>query len=314
MPQNLSQLLTNGRLFLQILVFIILCIIWGTTWLAIKFSLEGIPPFLGAALRFAVATFLLFAYAKISKAQLKLNKVDFKNVLVSAILLYPVDYGLIYWSEQHLSAGVTAIFFATFPLFMSIFSNFLFKNESFNRWKFSGVVVGFGGVVLIFYEQLLQTDYQLMAIIAVMAVIVSAAAAAISTLIVKKHLNHIPTVPLTLHQMLWGLITLFVISFLIGETTSITINIKVGGAVLYLGMVGSATAFVLYYWLLKKLSAITLSFIIYITPIVAIIADWIVFGETIALKTFVGMLLIFGGVALSQKGNIKRKRAVQVVD
>lgn len=298
---------------MQIFVFIVLCIIWGTTWIAIKFSLEGIPPFLGAALRFTVATLLLLAYAKISKVQLKLNKVDFKKVLISAILLY-LDYGLIYWSEQHLSAGVTAIFFATFPLFMSIFSNFVFKNETFSKWKFSGVIVGLSGVILIFYDQLLLTNYELMVIMAIIAVIVSAAVAAISTLIVKKHLHHVATAPLTLHQMLWGLIFLFMLSLLMGETTTITINLKVVGAVLYLAAFGSAVAFVLYYWLLRELSAITLSFIIYITPVVAIIADWFVFGETIALKTFMGMLLIFGGIALSQKGLIRRKRIAQVVD
>jgi drug/metabolite transporter (DMT)-like permease len=299
---------------LQILVFIILCIIWGTTWLAIKISLTGIPPFLGAALRFMVASLLLLIYARVTKASLRMSGSDFRNVFLSAILLYPIDYGLIYWSEQHLSAGVTAIFFATFPLFMSIFSNFVFKNETFSKWKFSGVVVGLSGVILIFYDQLLLTNYEFMVIIAIIAVIVSAAAAATSTLIVKKHLHHVPTAPLTLHQMLWGLIFLFIISLFMGETTDITINLKVVGAVLYLGAFGSAVAFVMYYWLLKRLSAISISFIIYITPVVAIIADWLVFGETIALKTFIGMLLIFAGIALSQKGRIKRKRTVQVVD
>ena len=269
---------------------------------------------MGAALRFAVASFLLFGYARITGASLKLNKIDFKNLFISAILLYTVDYGLIYWGEQYLTAGVTAIFFATFPLFTSVFSNFVFKNETFNKLKFSGVMIGFIGVVLIFYEQLLQTNYQFIVIIAVLAIIVSAAAAAISTLIVKKHLNHIATVPLTLHQMLWGVVSLFVISLLFGETTDININLRVGGAVLYLGVFGSAAAFVMYYWLLKKLSAITLSFIIYITPLVAVLVDWLVFGETIALKTLMGMLLIFGGIALSQKGMIKRKRTVQVAD
>lgn len=175
-------------------------------------------------------------------------------------------------------------------------------------------MIGFSGVVLIFYDQLLLTNYQFIVIMAIIAVIVSAAAAAISTLIVKKHLSHVATVPLTLHQMLWGVISLFIISFLIGETTSITINLRVGGAVLYLGLVGSALAFVMYYWLLKKLSAITLSFIIYITPIVAILADWLIVDETIALKTFAGMLLIFAGIALSQRSLIRRRRLAQVVD
>jgi drug/metabolite transporter (DMT)-like permease len=299
---------------MQIFVFILLCIIWGTTWLAIKISLTGIPPFLGAAFRFAVASMILLIYARLTKAPMRLNKSDFTKVFISALLLYPVDYGLIYWSEQHLSAGVTAIFFATFPLFMSIFSNFIFKNEIFNKWKFVGVMIGFGGVVLIFYDQLIQTNYRQIIVIAIIAVIVSAAAAAISTLIVKKHLNHIRTASLTLHQMFWGLLSLFIISFSFQETTNVNINWQVAAAVLYLGAVGSALAFVLYYWLLKKISAITLSFIIYITPVVAIFADWLVFGETIAMKTFVGMLLIFAGIALSQKGTIKKKRVVEVLE
>lgn len=299
---------------MQIFVFILLCIIWGTTWLAIKFSLQGIPPFLGAAFRFTVASIILLIYVRLNKAPMRLNKSDFKNVFISAILIYPVDYGLIYWSEQHLSAGVTAIFFATFPLFISIFSNFVFKNETFNKWKFSGVLIGFSGVVLIFYDHLLLTNYEQLVIFAIIAVIVSAAAAAYSTLIVKKHLSHISTGPLTLHQMFWGLLSLSIISFAFGETTNININWQVAAAVFYLGAIGSAVAFVLYYWLLKKISAITLSFIIYITPVVAIFADWLIFDETIALKTFMGMLLIFCGIALSQKGQIRRKKLVQVVD
>jgi drug/metabolite transporter (DMT)-like permease len=168
--------------------------------------------------------------------------------------------------------------------------------------------------VLIFYDQLLLTNYELLVIFAIIAVIVSAAAAAYSTLIVKKHLSHISTAPLTLHQMFWGLLSLFIISLAFGETANININWQVASAVLYLGAVGSAVAFVLYYWLLKKISAITLSFIIYITPVVAIFADWLIFDEKIALKTFMGMLLIFCGVALSQKGQIRRKKLVQVVD
>jgi putative membrane protein PagO len=299
---------------LQVLAFILLCIIWGTTWLAIKISLAGIPPFLGAAFRFTVASVILLIYARLTKAPMKLNKSDFKNVVITALLLYPVDYGLIYWSEQHLSAGVTAIFFATFPLFMSILSNFIFKNETLNKWKSIGVMIGFSGVVIIFYEQLLRTNYELIIVIAIIAVIVAAASAATSTLIVKKHLGHISTAPLTLHQMFWGLLSLFIISFSFQETTDVNVNWQVAAAVLYLGAVGSALAFVLYYWLLKKISAITLSFIIYITPVVAIFADWLVFGETIALKTFVGMLLIFAGIALSQKGMIRRKPIEQVPD
>ena len=299
---------------MQLLVFILLSIIWGTTWVAIKVTLEGIPPFMGAALRFMIAVLLLFIYSRFKKTSLKLNKSDFKLLFISAILLYTLDYGLIYWGEQYLSAGVTSIFFATMPLFITIFSNFIFKNEIFNWIKFSGVILGFWGVLIIFYDQLLVTNFNFLVSMAVLAIIVSSASAALATIIVKKYLNHINSVPLTLHQIVWGVISLLAISLVSGEINYIQINTRVAIAVIYLGAFGSAVAFVMFYWLLKKTSAISLSFIVYITPVVALIADWLFFGETIAVKTFIGMLLIFSGIFLAQKDMFEKKRVSQLVD
>jgi drug/metabolite transporter (DMT)-like permease len=290
-----------------------LSIIWGTTWVAIKVSLEGIPPFMGAAVRFMIAVLLLFIYSQFKRTSLKLNKSDFKMLFISAILLYTLDYGLIYWGEQYLDAGVTSIFFATMPLFITIFSNFIFKNEIFNWMKFSGVILGFGGVLIIFYDQLLITNFSLMVSIAVLAIIASAASAALATIIVKKYLNHVNSVPLTLHQIVWGVISLLAISLAAGEMHHIQINTRVAIAVIYLGAFGSAVAFVMFYWLLKKASAISLSFIVYITPIVAIISDWFFFGETIAMKTVIGMLLIFSGIFLAQKDMFEKRAVTQPV-
>lgn len=285
---------------MEILTYLFLCIVWGTTWVAIKISLIGLPPFLGAGIRFVVASLLLLGFIRLRKINLRLDRRLFLIVFSSAFLMYALDYGFIYWAEQHLTAGVTAIFFATFPLFTGIWSNFLFRNEKFNRLKFLGILVGFIGILIVFSDQLIATQFSQSVILASLAVITGAAGGAMSLVIVKKYLGRVNPIALSFHQMIWGVFFLLLFGFLFEDASTIQLNWQVVSAVLYLGAIGSALAFALYYWLLQKLSAITLSLIIYITPIVAVITDYFVLGEVVNLRTLLGMLVIFSGIALTQ--------------
>jgi drug/metabolite transporter (DMT)-like permease len=294
----------SNELKMGILVF--LCLLWGTTWIAIKYTLEGIPPFLGAMFRFVVAVMFLYLYARMKGLPLKVEKQYFKYIFISAILLYLFDYGLIYWGEQYLYAGVTAVFFATFPLFTGLVSNFVYKNESFEWSKFVGLVLAFGGITLIFYDQLLVTEFSGLVFWASAAIILSALSAAFSLVMVKKYLSEVPTVALTLHQMLWGVFILGIIGLLGGEAANIHLTTRVVLSVFYLGAIGSALAFVLFYSLLKEMSAITLSSIIYVTPLVAIFVGWILLNETITLRIIAGTFIIFSGIAVSQLKEYKK--------
>ena len=147
---------------MQIITFLFLCFVWGTTWVAIKITLEGFPPFLGAMFRFSIAVVLLFVYAKLNKISLKLNRKEFWIISISAFLMYPIDYGLIYWGEQYLSAGVTAIFFATFPLFTGIWVIVFFRDEKFNWKKALGLIIAFIGIFIVFLDQLFLAQFNKM--------------------------------------------------------------------------------------------------------------------------------------------------------
>jgi drug/metabolite transporter (DMT)-like permease len=283
---------------MQIITFLFLCFVWGTTWVAIKISLEGFPPFLGAMFRFSIAVILLFVYAKLNRISLRIKKKEFWIISISAFLMYPIDYGLIYWGEQYLSAGVTAIFFATFPLFTGIWVIVFFREEKFNWKKALGLIVAFIGILIVFLDQLFLTQFDKMIVYGILAVIQGALGGALCVVIVKKYLPNINHVSLSFFQMLQGVIYLALIGLFVEDINSIYLNTRVVMAVLYLGMVGSALAFALYYWLLKQLSAITMSLIIYITPIVAVIVDYFVFGEIIQLRAWLGMLVIFSGIAI----------------
>ncbi len=281
-------------------ILIFLSIAWGTTWIAIKYSLEGVPPFLGAAARFSIAAICLIVYAGLKKINLKMSRNDFALILLTSVLLYLLDYGLIYWGEQYINAGTTAVFFATFPLFTGLVSNFVFQNEIFQWNKFAGIIIGFIGISIVFYDQLLQTQFEGIVFWASLAIIISAISAALSLVMVKKYLGHIETVSLTLHQMIWGVIMLGGIGFISGETGHITWNFRSLIAIIYMGSICSALAFVLYYVLLKQMSAINLSGIIYITPLVALFFGWLLLNEPITLRIIFGTVITFSGIGVSQ--------------
>lgn len=296
---------------MQILTFIFLCFVWGTTWIAIKISLEGFPPFAGAAIRFMLAILFLLIFIRLKKISLRLPARTFVMVSISAFLMYVLDYGLIYWGEQYLSAGVTAIFFATFPLFTGIWATFLFRSEKFYWNKLSGLILGLLGVIIVFLDQLLLTQFDKGVIQGAAAILLGAAGGAMSLVLIKKHLSGVNPVSLSFHQMAQGVIFLLFFSLIVENHQQIHLSLRVISAVVYLGAVGSALAFGLYYWLLQEWSAITLSLIIYITPLVALLVDYLVLGEIIQPEAVLGMLVIFSGVLFVQLNPARWIRLLQ---
>jgi drug/metabolite transporter (DMT)-like permease len=285
----------------KILILGFLSFVWGTTWIAIKYSLLGFPPFVGAAARFTVAAVVLYLYALYQSVDMRINnRHDFYFILISSVLLYLLDYGLIYWGEQYINAGATAVLFATFPLFTGVVANFVFHSEPFQLQKYLGLVIGFLGIAIVFYDQLVQTDFNGLVFFAALAIVLSALSAAISLVMVKKYLGHLPTVSLTLHQMIWGVLMLGIVGILLGESHSIQWVTESVLAIVYMGVVASALAFVLYYRILKEMSAITVSSIIYITPIVAIIIGWLLLDEAITKTIIIGMMITFTGIFIAQ--------------
>jgi drug/metabolite transporter (DMT)-like permease len=277
--------------------FASVAIIWGTTWVAIKLSLQGYPPVTGAMLRFVFAIAMLGLYARVTRLSLVLPRHTIVWVAITAILVYVIDYGLVYWGEQYLDAGVTAILFAVVPLATTLGSAFAFRTERFRYRQLAGVFVGLLGIVAVFLDPLVATGFSDKVTLAAVAIVIAAMAAAFNIVIAKRHLMLVGAVPLTLHQMLWGTLGLGIISAITGEWRHVHYSLGATLAVLYLGLAGSAAAFVMYYSLLRTMRASTLSTISYVTPLVAVFSGWIVLNESISLRVASGVLAIFVGLA-----------------
>lgn len=296
---------------MQLIGFMTLCLIWGTTWLAIKFSLDGFPPFLGAAVRFTVAALAVGAMLLVKKKSLRISKSEFKIMVIASFLMYVFDYGLIYWGEQTLSAGVTAIFFATFALFTALWSVLFLKNEQLTPLRWVGIFLGIAGITIIFYDQLEITQFNRMVTLSIIAVILAAAGGSLSNVLVKRHLQKMDARVITFYQMSMGIVFLYAIGFIIEDPTTINITPKVAGAVFYLAIIGSAFAFVLYYNLLKTMSTVTLSLIIYVTPLIALMIDFLLYRQMIPLRSVGGMVLIFSGIGLVQRLPTRKNKALK---
>jgi len=295
------------------LVFALLCLIWGSTWIGIKFSLTGFPPFVGAALRFCVGLVCLLLVRRIRPQALPVPREKMGFLVLSAFLLYPMDYGLVYWAEVHLSAGLTAVFFASFPLFTGLFSHLLYRLEPFRWTTYAGLIIGLSGIVTIFANELGSIHHLWPHGIAALAVLIAAISGAWSLVIVKAHLIEINSITLNIHQLWIGILFLGTFGLLRGEWAQVEMNAMAVGAVVYLGMVATALAFSIYYWLLRRWRVVSASLLVYIVPLVSLWLDHMIFGEKLDPRSWIGLLIVFCGILTAQSHHFARfKRRPQL--
>src|SRR3989441_1964122 len=246
------------------------CLIWGSTWLAIRIGLEGAPPFLSASLRFAVASIVLVLLGIVFRSNWPQNRTEWALVGFVGIVLFTADYGLIYWGENNgVLSGLSAIRFATFPLQTALVANALLKAGRFTVQKLLGIGVGFGGVVLIFRSQLGTAG--LGQVFPMLSIVLAATCAAFATVAVKRWGHDTEPISFNAAAMAVGAAGLATVSLIAREPWGIPTWPQGLGAILYLAIAGSVVTFVAWQWLLKEMPATSLSYIALIIPIVAVL-------------------------------------------
>ena len=207
-----------------------------------------------------------------------------------------IAYSLVYWAEGHISSGLTAVLFATFPFFVAGFSAWLIEGEGWTKAKFIGLVFGLLGVSIVFMDQL-GADLRT-APIAVMAVVTAAFSCGASVVWIKRLYMHCDTVALTASQLLGGSITLTAAALVFESPLSAPWTPKAILATLYLAVFGSAVAFFGYYWLLKRIAGTAVATINFVTPVLALLLGWLVRDELITPWLLIGGGLVVTGVCL----------------
>lgn len=275
------------------LFFVALCLIWGTTWMAIKINLSAFPPFYSAGLRFLLAGILLLLMAKLRNKKFEGN---FQNYIPSIIfgILNGIAYGLVYWGEQFISSGMTAILNASLPFFSVIFAAF-FVGELITIGKVAGLITGFCGVLFLFYDSL--STFQMDQLWGQLSIIASAAIYAMAGVYMKKRSTVSPMEAVTI-QMFFSALILLSVALPVEQLGGIRLSGPTVAAFLYLTLVGSALAFYLYNELILRIEVSQLSYVSMITPAIAAAVGVLFLGEQIHWRTAGGMALILMGTAV----------------
>jgi len=278
--------------------FAMLCVIWGSTWLAIRIGLQGAPPFLAAALRFTVASATLAVLALPFRSKWPANRMEWRLVVFVGLVLFTADYGLIYWGENNgIESGLSAILFATLPLLTAVVANALLPGERLTVQKLAGIGLGFGGILLIFREQIATAGAD--KAFPMIAIVLSATCAAFATVALKRWGAGTDPVTFNAGAMAVGAASLAALSVTTRETWRVPSWPEGIGAILFLALAGSVVTFVTWQWLLKTAEATSLSFVALITPITAIVLGATVGNETFDAVDLIGSAIVLGGIYVS---------------
>ncbi len=278
------------------IVWLILCGIWGSTWLFIKLGLEDLPPFTFAGIRFVIACAIVLFIIRIRGIELPRARADWILLAVTGILSFGFNYGLVFWGEQYITSGLAALLQATLPAFGLVFAHFHLPGERLSWARIGGVVLGVCGVAVVFSNQLAISGRQALA--GCIALILSAAFAAYSNVLVKKHGKNLNPAILTAGQMFFGLLLLLAVGIpLEGNPFRFHWTPMAVIALLYLAVVGSVIAFMLYYWLVLNMDVTNSMLIALVTPVVAVILGMIVLNEEFGWRTLAGGAMIILGIA-----------------
>lgn len=293
------------------LVWLVLCGIWGSTWLFIKLGLEDLPPFTFAGIRFVIAVAILSTIVALRRLSLPSTSSDWLLLVISGVLAFFVNYGLLFWGEQYISSGLAAVLQSTIPAFGLVIAHFYLPEEKMTPAKIFGIVLGVVGVAVVFSNQLDVAGPKALAGCA--ALIVSSMGAAYSNVLVKAYGKHLDPAILAGGQMFCGMIPLLLVGISWeGSPLNFHWTPMAVVALLYLAIVGSVVAFLLYYWLVQNMDVTKTMLIALVTPVVAVTLGMLVLNEELHWRTLAGGLMIISGIAIivtrrRPKGEVDQK-------
>lgn len=273
-----------------------ICLIWGSTWLVIKWGYDSFPPLLGSSIRFIVASLILFPFLFWKKERLSFSKDEWKVLSWMGIFSFGIAYGCVYIGETYIPSALASILFTTYPFWTAIYSYYLLKETQFTPVKIVGIILGFTGIILIFAHQI-QWEGSLYTF-GMTLIIISAAIQSYNLIMIKKYGTKLSPWILNAIPMGIGGMSQLLVSFLTEDWTMVNLTTTGIISTLYLSIFGSVLVFAVYWWLLSKVQAMTLSLTAFITPIVAVIFGYLFGGEILTFWTYLGGLVAISGLML----------------
>jgi drug/metabolite transporter (DMT)-like permease len=288
---------------MNVLYFILLSLFWGGSFIAIKFSLEGFHPFLAVTLRIVIAFGLAALYVVVKKIAWPSKRVMLRAMIAGAIGL-GIPWALLFYGEQYVEPALASIINAATPLFTILFAMIMLsrKEEPITANRILGIVLGFVGIGVIFGPFVTMHSYQ--GIYGLLAILGMAVGYAFSLIILKGVTSKAGNMMLLFCECAGGAAVVIPLTVF----TGLKEPLLTGGdlliptiSILYLAVVSSALAMLIFYSLLRNTGTLLASAVTYTIPIVSIALDWIVLDKWIGSHALFGALIIFAALKLIRK-------------
>ncbi len=279
---------------LIVALFLALAAIWGFTWPLYVVALRSFSPFLIAGLRNVVGAAVLLGYLRVSGVPLRLRPSQFLFLAVLGLIWIAIPYAMVFWAVQFAGSGIASVLNGTNPFWVAIFSLFLLPGERMTASKLIGLLLGFAGVVTIFWNKIGTGSETLLTADLVLAM--SALFTGLAMVIAKRFGSSYHSALLIAAMMFSGGSALVILSLLIEQPVRWIPSLESFGVLLYLSVLSSAFGFAAYMWLLKRVDAVKLSMVAFLVPVIAIAAGMLLLREAVAVNEFAGTVVVFSGL------------------
>ncbi len=282
-----------------LLAFSIIYFVWGSTFLAIRIGVSEVPPFLLAAMRFLLAGIALYAFMRGKGAASPTGR-EWASAALLALLIFVLDYGLLFWAERRVPSGIAAIMMATIPMFMALSEILILGTQRLTLRLAAALLVGIAGVAILvshtlsFGEVPIDTSGAIALLVAAISWSVAAALSRKLPLPASKPVS-------SGAQMLCGGVLLTLTATALGEFRGFhpqAVSRGAWAALAYLVVAGSIIAFTAYVWLIHHESPTRVGTYAYVNPVVAVALGYFLGGETVGPRALLGTLLVLVSVVV----------------
>lgn len=278
--------------------WIAVCLIWGTTYLGIRVSLETMPPALMPGLRYTLAGAMLLIVLK-ARGQRLPARSHWGGLALLGLLFIGVGNGGVVWAEQWVPSGLTAVILAVGPFWMNGVEALLPGGERFTRQGLVGLVVGFAGIVLLVWPDLRASGPAAGGFAAgVIALQIACLGWALGSSYSRRHAREENALGAAAYEMLFGGLILTALGTLTGEWRALHFTVRSASAFVYLIFVGAIGGFAAYVYALKHLPVSIVSLYAYINPIIAVALGVLLVDEPFDARMAVAAAIVFGGITI----------------
>jgi len=278
------------------IAFAAVCLIWGTTYLAIKVALETIPPFLMGGIRYLIGGSILAVWVVARGERLPPVR-EWGRLSLLGFLMITLGNGGVVWAEQYLASGITAVVIATSPFWMVAIDAWLPGSERLALRQWGGLFIGFCGIVLLMWPELTLGGATGRATgLGILAVQIACAGWAVASAYTRRHALSRNVLAIASVQMFFGGLFMTLVGTLAGEWPHLGFSPRTLAALIYLILAGSVIAFAAYSYALRHLPIATVSLYTYVNPVIAVALGTLLLGEPFRLTMLLAAVVIVVGM------------------